>query len=70
MIAALVDVLVAFSPSPMPDFLANSRVLPYASEVASVLVSVAPRSLKDAFDQQMENLKRLWEEPNGSTQGA
>jgi membrane protein required for colicin V production len=63
MIAALVDILVAFSPSPMPDFLAESRVLPYASEVASLLVSVAPRPLKDAFDQQMDNLKRLWSQP-------
>ena len=63
MIAALVDILVAFSPSPMPEFLAESRVLPYASEVASVLVSVAPRPLKDAFDQQMDNLKRLWSQP-------
>ena len=45
------------------DFLAESRVLPYASEVASLLVSVAPRPLKDAFDQQMDNLKRLWSQP-------
>ncbi len=63
MIAALVDILVAFSPSPTPAFLERSRVLPYASEVASWLVDMAPRPLKDAFDEQMENLKRLWAQP-------
>src|SRR5579875_2182846 len=32
-IAAIADVLVAYSPSPTPDFLENSRVLPYASQL-------------------------------------
>lgn len=63
MIAALVDVLVAFAPSPTPEFLSHSRVLPYASEVAGWLVGMAPRSLRDAFDEQMQNLRRLWEHP-------
>lgn len=63
MIAALVDILVAFSPSPTPTFLEHSRVLPYASEVASWLVDMAPRPLKDAFDEQMQNLRRLWAQP-------
>jgi membrane protein required for colicin V production len=59
-IAALVDVLVAYSPSPMPEFLENSRVLPYASEISGWLVDLAPRELKDAFTEQMENLRQLW----------
>lgn len=63
LIAVLVDILVAFSPSPMPDFLTRSRVLPYASEVASWLVSIAPRQLRDSFNEQMENLKRMWAQP-------
>lgn len=62
-IAALTDIMVAFSPSPMPTFLEHSRVLPYASEVASWLVSLAPRQLQDSFDEQMQNLRRLWEQP-------
>lgn len=64
MIAALVDILVAFSPSPTPQFLEHSQVLPYASEVASWLVDMAPRQLKDAFDEQMQNLRRLWSHPD------
>jgi membrane protein required for colicin V production len=59
-IAALLDILVAYSPSPMPAFLENSRVLPYAGEISWWLVDLAPRELKDAFTEQMQNLKQLW----------
>ncbi|HZQ51750.1 MAG TPA: CvpA family protein [Bryobacteraceae bacterium] len=62
-IAALADILVAFSPSPNPTFLARSRVLPYASELSLWLVSIAPRELQDAYGQQMQNLKHLWAAP-------
>lgn len=62
-IAALVDVLVAFSPSPTPSFLNNSRVLPYTIQISSWLVDVAPRELRDAFTEQMDNLKQLWAPP-------
>jgi membrane protein required for colicin V production len=59
-IAAMVDVLVAYSPSPMPAFLENSHMLPYTSEISSWLVSLAPNELKDAFTEQMENLRQFW----------
>ncbi len=62
-IAALVDVLVAFSPSPTPLFLNNSRVLPYTIQISSWVVDVAPRELRDAFTEQMDNLKQLWAPP-------
>jgi len=59
-VAVLANVLVAFAPSPVPDYLRNSRVLPYANGVASVLAEFAPRQLKDSFSQQMDNLKQIW----------
>jgi membrane protein required for colicin V production len=62
-IAALVDVMVAFSPSPTPAFLGNSRVLPYTLEISSWLADLAPRELRDAFTEQMDNLKQLWAPP-------
>ncbi len=62
-IAALTDIVVAFAPSPTPEALQNSRVLPYASDMASWLVDLAPRELKDAFDEQMQNLKQFWAKP-------
>jgi|SRR5581483_680540 len=61
-IAAIAGIFVAFSPSPTPDFLARSRVLPYVSEVAWWLVDLAPRQLKDAYDEEMQNLRRYWEQ--------
>jgi membrane protein required for colicin V production len=60
-IAAVVAILVAYSPSPTPEFLENSRVLPYASELSGWLADLAPRELKDAFTEQMENLRQLWQ---------
>lgn len=62
-IAALAGVFVAFSPSPTPDFLARSRVLPYVTEVTWWLIELAPRELKDAYNEQMQNLRRLWAHP-------
>ncbi len=57
-IAALVDVAVAFAPSPTPLFISSSRVLPYTDELSGWVVQLAPRELKDMFREQMENLKR------------
>jgi membrane protein required for colicin V production len=64
-IAALVDVLVAFAPSPTPEMLQHSLVVPYISNVAGWLVDLAPHQLKDAFDEQMENLRQYWANPSG-----
>ncbi len=63
-IAVMVDIFVAFSPSPTPSFLENSRIVPYAYEVSSWLADLAPRELKDAFTEQMQNLKQLWSTPH------
>ncbi len=59
-VAVLANVLVAFAPTPVPDYLKNSRVLPYANGVASVLAEIAPRELKDSFSHQVDNLKQFW----------
>ena len=59
-VAALAAILVAFVPSPTPPFLTQSRVLPYATEVAAALAQMAPKDLKESFLQQWENLKQFW----------
>jgi membrane protein required for colicin V production len=66
LIAALADVLIAFAPSPTPEMLQHSLVVPYITNVAGWLVDLAPRALKDAFDQQLENLRQYWANPSGS----
>ncbi len=59
MVAILADMVVAFAPSPTPAYLQTSEILPYANEVAALLVELAPRQLKDSFLQQMENMRQF-----------
>jgi membrane protein required for colicin V production len=59
-VAVLANVLIALAPKNVPDYLRNSRVLPYANGVASVLVELAPRELKDSFAERMDALKQIW----------
>ena len=63
-IATLLDFVVAFTPSPLPQAIQQSRVLPYVSRASALLVDLAPRDLRDAFIQQMENLRQLWKQPD------
>lgn len=65
-VAVLAIILIAFSPSPTPAFIQNSRMLPYASQFAVALAELAPRELKDSFIQQWQNLKAIWAEPSSS----
>jgi len=58
-VAVLASVLVAFAPSPTPLYLRNSRVLPYASNVAACSPKWHRQQLKDSFFQQMQNLEQF-----------
>ncbi len=59
-VAAAAAVLIAFNPAPASTFLSESRVLPYATQVSSVLAEMAPKSLRDGFTEQIEKLKQRW----------
>jgi membrane protein required for colicin V production len=63
LMAVVVDVLVAFAPSPTPETLEHSIVVPYVTTVAGWLIDLAPYRLKDAFDQEMQNLRQYWANP-------
>ncbi|GEM_PF-764489 len=63
-ISAIMGVLIAYSPSPTPAFLEHSRVLPYVGEISWWLLDLAPRELRDAFMQQMQNLRQMWHAPS------
>ena len=67
LIAALTDVLIAFAPFRTTEVLQHSLVVPYVTNVAGWLVDLAPRSLKDAFDQQMQQLRQYWLSPSNKT---
>src|SRR3954453_2105 len=62
-ISALLDFFVAFSPSPTPTVLEHSQVLPVVSQLSGWLVNLAPRELKDAFTEQIQNLRQIWSKP-------
>src|SRR3954471_5684793 len=59
-IAATLNFIVAFAPSPLPGAFEHSRVLPYVTQVSLWMTGLAPRDLKDAFTAQLKNLRQLW----------
>jgi membrane protein required for colicin V production len=58
----MIAVLLAFAPKPMPNWMVNSRVLPYAMEASNTIASLAPNAIKNAFRESMLELRRLWNE--------
>lgn len=57
-----VAVLLAFAPHPLPNWMVSSRLLPYAVDASNLFASIAPRDLKEAFGDGMEELRKDWEE--------
>ena len=64
LVAALLDVVIAFMPSPTPEAFQHSVVVPYISNVSAWLIGLAPHALREAFDQELDNLRRLWSSPS------
>jgi len=56
----MIAVLLAFAPKPMPNWMVNSRVLPYAMEASNTIASLAPNAIKNAFRESMLELRNLW----------
>jgi len=59
---ALVSVLLAFSPRPLPGWIVNSRLLPYVTGSADVAAALAPHSVKQAYRDTLAEIRKLWEE--------
>src|ERR1700732_1636364 len=51
---ALVTVILAFAPAPPPPSIVQSKTLPYVIDTSSVLSSVTPHEVKDAFRETKE----------------
>lgn len=62
---AIITALVAFAPAvaadSAPPAVAHSRISPYMVEASSFLVALAPRELKDSFNNHYEQLKSFWQ---------
>jgi membrane protein required for colicin V production len=59
---ALVTVILAFSPTPPPASIVQSKTLPYVIDTSSVLAAVTPHEVKDAFRETKEKVKKMWED--------
>lgn len=59
---ALVSVLMAFSPKPVPKWMTGSYFLPYAIDASNVVASIAPRALKDSVRQTVAEIRQAWED--------
>ncbi len=60
--AALVSVLMAFTPRPVPAWMTGSFVLPYAIGASNVIASLAPRALKEPVRQTVGEIRQAWDE--------
>jgi len=58
--AVLIMILCAFTRTPPPQSVAQSRLAPYMMEVANVLSYLAPRELKEGFQSSYEKVKQVW----------
>ena len=58
---AIVMAVTAFSPKPPPRSVVESRVAPYVIGAARVMVTMAPRDVKDGFIDSYEQVKKLWQ---------
>ena len=59
---ALVAVLMAFTPKPLPNWMVESQVLPYAMDASGVLAALAPNAIKDAFRDSMHEIRKIWDD--------
>jgi membrane protein required for colicin V production len=59
---ALVSVIVAFAPRPLPDWIVHSRVLPWVARASDITASLAPNAVKEAYRDTLAEIRRLWEE--------
>jgi membrane protein required for colicin V production len=59
---ALVSVLMAFAPKPVPTWMTGSLLLPYAIDTSNVLAALAPRALKDSVRETIREIRQAWDD--------
>jgi membrane protein required for colicin V production len=59
---AFVAVLMAFAPKPLPNWMVDSKLLPYAMDASNVIAGIAPSAIKDAFRTSMRDIRSIWEQ--------
>jgi len=59
---AFVAVLLAFASRPVPNWMVDSKLLPYAIDASDVCAALAPAAVKDAFRESMRDIQKLWDD--------
>jgi len=59
---AFVAVLLAFTPRPLPNWMIDSKTLPYAIDASNLWAQLAPNAIKDAFAESMRDIRKAWDE--------
>ncbi len=59
---AFVAVLLAFASKPLPNWMVDSKILPYAIDASDVCAALAPAAVKDAFRESMRDIQKIWDE--------
>jgi membrane protein required for colicin V production len=57
-----VAVLLAFTSKPLPHWMVDSQVLPYAIDGSHWISELAPATIKDAFIDSMNQIRKAWDE--------
>jgi len=57
---AIVTVVVACSPTPPPDMVARSTVIPYLLGPSNVMAAMIPRELRDSFHDTTDKVRKAW----------
>jgi membrane protein required for colicin V production len=61
---AIVTVITAFAPNPPPQFIVNSRIMPYTTAAGGVFAAMAPRQLKESYRVSVAKLHSIWDSVN------
>lgn len=59
---AFVAVLLAFTPKPLPQWMVDSRTLPYAIEASDLWTELAPHAIREAFEDGLRDIRKAWDE--------
>jgi membrane protein required for colicin V production len=62
MAVAFVAVLMAFTPKPLPNWMYDSQVLPYAIGASDLCAALAPNAIKEAFRESMHDIRKAWDD--------
>ena len=57
-----IAVLMAFNPTPPPNWMVDSKILPYAIDASDICAALAPRAIKEAFRDSMRDIRKAWDE--------